>query len=133
MLVGAELRDGERAEADGGQQRQRRDVAADLFEHHAQLHQPVAAAARSLGKRNSEEVGVGELLPDPAIERLRRVLQLEETLGGDLLSEDLAGEVLQVTLHVVEREVHRGASVTDRTEPTIVELRDREPARQPHL
>jgi hypothetical protein len=93
LLIGAEIRDRERAQPDSGQQGHRRDVAADLLEQHAQLHEAVTAAAEGLGKRNAHQVRVGELLPHTTVERLRRVLQLEETLGRDLLAEDLARQV----------------------------------------
>ena len=93
LRVGAELRDGQRAEHHGRQHRDRRDGAADLFEETAQGHEPEAAPACVLRQRDPEQARLRQLRPRVAIESLAAGLELLEVLVRLAVGQDLAGEV----------------------------------------
>ena len=59
-----------------------------------------------LGKGDTEEVGLGQLGPQPPVHALGPGLQLLEPFPGHLLAHDLVGQALDVRLHLVQGEVH---------------------------
>ena len=96
LLLGRpEPRDGQRAEHQRRQQRQRRDRAALLLEDEAGLHEAVPTAADRFGKAHAEQIGLGELVPDIVGEPAAGGVGLDvaQPLRRQLLGEDAAGEV----------------------------------------
>ena len=83
----AEAGERERAQHEGGPQRHRRHRVALRLQQQAELHQAVAGAAVGLGDGQPEQVGVGQRLPQVAVDALVAGLH-----GGDPLGVDQAGE-----------------------------------------
>ena len=106
LLVVAELGDRHGAEDHGGVVRHGRHRASDLLEHEGGLQDAEAAAADILGEGDPDQSRLGQLGPQVAVEPLGRGLDLLQALVGDLVAQDLGGQLLDLLLLLAEREVH---------------------------
>ena len=70
LRLRAEVGDGEGAQHEGGPQRHGRHRVALRLEQEAQLHEAVAGAAVGLGHGEAQQVGVGQGLPQVAVDAL---------------------------------------------------------------
>ena len=107
LLGAAELRDRQRAEQRGLEQRDRRRAASGFFEDQRELEEAEPAAAVRLGQRDAEQARLRELPPQLAVEA-RRAGALERALAlvARALGEDLARELGDLLLIVAEGEIH---------------------------
>jgi hypothetical protein len=109
---GAELGDRQRAQRQRRPQGYRGHATPLLLQHQAQLDEPEAAAADVLGQAQAEQVRVGELPPQLAVEPVSRALDLLDAIHGGMTAEDLLGERFDDQLLVVQVEVHCDTSVS---------------------
>src|SRR5207248_1736932 len=66
-------------------------------------------AARVLRKRETEELGVGQLGPQCAVEAVGALLDLLHPLDGRVAGKDLLGQIVHRLLLLGQREVHQPA------------------------
>jgi hypothetical protein len=110
LRVAAEAGDGEPAVDEGRERRQRGHRAPHLLEQQAELQEAHLHAAQRLGDGQAEQVRLGELRPELAVEPVALGLQFLQALDVQLLLEDLAGELAEHRLLFAEVEVHRVAA-----------------------
>jgi hypothetical protein len=123
LRLGPELGDRERTHRERGQRGDRSQRPAHLFEKQTEPQKAAIAPAGGLGQRRSQQVRLGELRPDPAVESVRIARDLVPPLGRHLLLEDLARQALDRALFFAECEVHLDGG--SRVSPCSGAIRDR--------
>jgi len=106
LRIAAEAGDRQTCQHDRRVERHRRHRAADLLEQHDQLEEAHAAAAVALLEGHAQQVGLGELLPELAVDPVVARLDRLQPLVGDELFQDLARQLAQRLLVLAPAPVH---------------------------
>src|SRR5262249_23340456 len=86
--------------------RERRDVGADLLQHHAKVEEAEAEPARRLRQRDPEQVRLRELLPRGQVVPVVGAIALLQVLEARAIFEDPRREAAQLLLFLGKGEVH---------------------------
>ena len=103
----AEAGQGERPQHEGGPQRHRGHRVPLRLQEQAELHQAVAGAAVGLGDGEPEEVGVGQRLPQLAVDALGAGLHGSGAFGVDQSRKETGGGLGDRELLLAQLEVHQ--------------------------
>ena len=108
-LFGTERGQRQRAEDQGGPQRDRSHHVALGLQQQAQLGQPVARAAVCLGHREPEEIRTGQRGPQLAVDHLVGKLDPHHPIGRDESREESLGGLGDRELFFGEGKIHQAA------------------------
>ena len=97
----------ERAQHQGGPQRHRGHGVPLRLQQQAELHEAVAGAGVRFGDGEPEQVGVGQRLPQVAVDALGAGLDGGDALGVDQTGEETGGGLGHRELLVGQFEVHQ--------------------------